>query len=421
MTMDTRVPLLEGKHVVMGVSGGIAAFKSADLASRLVQAGALVDVVMTAAATEFVRPLTFQALTQRPVALDMFSLLQETDIGHVSLGKRADLMIIAPATANTIAKLACGLADNMLTTTALACRSPLLLAPAMESGMWGNPVTRANMEILLGRGFFTVGPESGRLASGAHGYGRMSEPAVVMDAARWVLGRSGGLAGTAVIVTAGGTREAFDPVRFVGNRSSGKMGFALAVAARDRGAAVTLIHGPSALELPYGVTGVAVESCADMERAVLEAIGGADALVMAAAVADYRPEAAAPQKIKKRDGRLVLNLVRTPDILSAVAEQRSSGGRLQAVIGFAAETRDVLDNAREKLARKKLDLIVANDVSAADSGFEVDTNRVALLDAAGGVQSLPLMPKPAVAEQIIERLVALLGRGAALDAPLKNC
>jgi phosphopantothenoylcysteine decarboxylase/phosphopantothenate--cysteine ligase len=410
MNMDTRVALLEGKHIVLGVTGGIAAFKSADLASRLVQTGALVDVVMTGAATEFVRPLTFQALTHRPVAVEMFSLLQETDIGHVSLGQRADLMIVAPATANTIAKLAHGLADNMLTTTALACRSPLLLAPAMESGMWGHPVTTANMEILKGRGVCTVGPESGRLASGGRGTGRMSEPAAILDAARWVLGRNGRLAGATVIVTAGGTREAFDPVRFIGNRSSGKMGFALAAAARDRGAAVTLIHGPAALETPHGITAIAVESCADMERAVLDAIGAADALVMAAAVADYRPEAAAPQKIKKRDDRLALNLVRTSDILSAVAGRRGAGRRLRAVIGFAAETRDVLDNAREKLARKKLDLIVANDVSAADSGFEVDTNRVTLLDASGGVQALPLMSKTAAAERIIDRLAAVLER-----------
>jgi phosphopantothenoylcysteine decarboxylase/phosphopantothenate--cysteine ligase len=413
--MDKRVALLEGKHVVLGVTGGIAAFKSADLASRLVQSGALVDVVMTAAAVEFVRPLTFQALTHRPVALEMFALLQETEIGHVSLGKRADLMIIAPATANTIAKLAHGLADNLLTTTALACRSPLLLAPAMESWMWDNPVTLANMDVLGQRGFYVVGPESGHLASGSRGVGRMSEPAAILEAARWVLGRKGGLAGLTVIVTAGGTREAIDPVRFVGNRSSGRMGLALAAAARDRGAEVTLIHGPVALEAPYGVKAVAVQSCAEMEGAVLDSIDGADALVMAAAVADYRPEKAAPQKIKKNDAGLALHLVRTPDILSAVAGQRSAGGRLKAVIGFAAETRDVLDNAREKLARKKLDLIVANDVSAADSGFEVDTNRVTLLDASGGVHTLPLMSKTAVAERIVDRLVALLGRKPPID------
>lgn len=410
--MESRMALLEGRHIVLGVTGGIAAFKSADLASRLVQAGALVDVVMTAAAAEFVKPLTFQALTHRPVALEMFALLQETEIGHVSLGKRADLMIVAPATANTIAKLAHGLADNMLTTTALACRSPLLLAPAMESGMWDNPVTLANIDLLTRRGVCTIGPESGRLASGGHGYGRMSEPAAILDAACWVLGRRGPLAGTTVVVTAGGTREAIDPVRFVGNRSSGKMGFALAAAARDRGAEVTLIHGPVALQAPYGVKTVAVESCAAMQDAVLESIAGADALVMAAAVADYRPESAASQKIKKHEAGLALSLVRTPDILSAVAERRAAGARLKAVVGFAAETRDLLANAREKLARKRLELIVANDVSAEDSGFEVDTNRVTLLDAAGGVQTLPLMPKPAVADRIMDRLAAMLRESA---------
>ena len=418
--MESRIALLEGKHIVLGVTGGIAAFKSADLASRLVQAGALVDVVMTAAAAEFVKPLTFQALTHRPVALEMFALLQETEIGHVSLGKRADLMIVAPATANTIAKLAHGLADNMLTTTALACRAPLLLAPAMESGMWDHPVTLANIDLLKRRGTCTVGPESGHLASGGHGYGRMSEPAVILDAACWVLGRRGSLADAAVVVTAGGTREAIDPVRFVGNRSSGKMGFALAAAARDRGAEVTLIHGPVALQAPYGVKAVAVESCAAMQSAVLESISGADALVMAAAVADYRPEAAASQKIKKHAAGLALNLVRTPDILSAVAERRAAGARLRAVIGFAAETRDVLENAREKLARKKLELIVANDVSADDSGFEVDTNRVTLLDAAGGAQVLPLMPKPAVADRIMDRLAILLGNRPPVDAAEKD-
>ena len=222
--METRIPIFENKNIVLGVTGGIAAYKSADLASRLIKAGAVVDVVMTAAATEFVRPLTFQALTHRPVALEMFSLLQETEIGHVSLGQRAALMIIAPATANTIAKLAHGLADNLLTTTALACRGPILLAPAMESGMWNNPATAENMEILRRRGFHVVGPELGRLASGGYGQGRMSEPEAILEAARWVLGRLGPLAGRSVVVTAGGTREAIDPVRFIGNRSSGKMG-----------------------------------------------------------------------------------------------------------------------------------------------------------------------------------------------------
>ena len=400
--------MLAGKRIVLGVTGGIAAFKSADLASRLVQAGAVVDVVMTAAATEFVRPLTFQALTHRPVALDMFSLLQEADIGHVALGRRAALMIIAPATANTIAKLAHGLADNLLTTTALACRGPILIAPAMESGMWDNAATTDNMEVLRRRGYHVVGPEPGRLASGGYGQGRMSEPGALLDAARWVLGRSGPLAGRSVVVTAGGTREAIDPVRFIGNRSSGKMGWALALAARDRGAEVTLIHGPTALQTPHGVADVAVESAEQMQTAVLEATPDADALIMAAAVADYRPPAPAGQKIKKQSENLRLELTRTADILAGVAERRGRGGRPRVVVGFAAETQDVVENAREKLTRKGLSLIVANDVSAADSGFEVETNRVTLLDAAGGMETLPLMSKAAAAEEVIARVTGLL-------------
>jgi phosphopantothenoylcysteine decarboxylase/phosphopantothenate--cysteine ligase len=408
--MDMEIPILKGRKVVVGVSGGIAAYKAADLTSRLVKAGAQVDVVMTQAAAEFVRPLTFQALTHRPVALEMFSLWQETEIGHVSLGKRADLMVIAPATASTLAKLAHGLADNMLTTTALACRGPILLAPAMESGMWGNPATVANMEVLGRRGYFSVGPDSGRLASGAEGVGRMSEPDAILDAARWVLGRNGPLAGKKVVVTAGGTREAIDPVRFVGNHSSGKMGFALAYAARDRGAEVTLVHGPAARTAPHGVRAVAVESAEQMQAAVLDAAVDAAAIIMAAAVADYRPKAAAEHKIKKTQGEMALELVRTPDILAAVTTRRAQSGSPRVVIGFAAETCNVLENAREKLTRKGLDLIVANDVLAADSGFGVDTNRVILIDAGGGAASLPLMSKQAVAETVLDRLAALLGR-----------
>lgn len=402
---------LKGKNVVLGVTGGIAAYKAADLTSRLVKAGALVDVIMTQAAIEFVGPITFQALTHRPVVTEIFSLLQETEIGHVSLGKRADLMVVAPATANTLAKLAHGLADNMLTTTALACRGTILLAPAMETGMWQNPVTQVNMALLRERGMVVVGPEVGRLASGASGAGRMAEPADILEAARWSLGRHGPLAGHSVVVTAGGTREPIDPVRFVGNRSSGKMGYALAVAARDRGAEVTLIHAPTALSKPYGVRAVAVETALQMHDAVLEAVPTADVLLMAAAVADYCPVSTADQKIKKGEGDLIVKLTRNPDILLKVARQRESGRRPRVVVGFAAETEDVLVNARKKLTRKRLDLIVANDVSATDSGFAIDTNRVTLLDAAGGITALPLLSKDEVADMVLDRVLALLSDG----------
>ena len=406
----TAVRLLIDKNIVVGVTGGISAYKTVALCSRLVKAGALVDVILTDAAAEFVRPLTFQALTHRPVITEMFSLLQETEIGHVSLGKRADLMIIAPATANTLAKLAHGFADNMLTTTALACRNPILVAPAMETAMWDNPATRANLQILRERGVRVVGPAEGHLASGASGTGRMSEPDELFRAARWVMSRRQPMTGVRVVVSAGGTQEAIDPVRFIGNHSSGKMGYALAQAASDRGADVVLIHGPTSLGKVYGVEDVAVESAEKMHAAVLEAVSDADALIMAAAVADYRPATSTAHKIKKSDRGMNLNLVRTQDILSAVAEKRDENNRLKAVIGFAAETESIVANARDKLNRKRLDLIVANDVSSDDSGFSVDTNRVTLIDSAGKADELPLLQKQEVAEIILDRLMGLIER-----------
>ena len=406
----TAVRLLMDKNIVVGVTGGISAYKTVALCSRLVKAGALVDVILTDAAAEFVRPLTFQALTHRPVITEMFSLLQETEIGHVSLGKRADLMIIAPATANTLAKLAHGFADNMLTTTALACRNPILVAPAMETAMWDNPATRANLQILRERGVRVVGPAEGHLASGASGTGRMSEPDELFRAARWVMSRRQPMTGVRVVVSAGGTQEAIDPVRFIGNHSSGKMGYALAQAASDRGADVVLIHGPTSLGKVYGVEDVAVESAEEMRAAVLEAVSDADALIMAAAVADYRPATSTTHKIKKSDGGMNLDLVRTQDILSEVAENRDENNRLKAVIGFAAETESLVANARDKLTRKRLDLIVANNVSSDDSGFSVDTNRVTLIDSAGKVDELPLLQKQEVAEIIIDRLMSLIER-----------
>ncbi len=415
--------ILQDKSIILGVSGGIAAYKVAALCSSLVKAGAVVDVIMTDAAREFVAPLTFQALTHRPVVVEMFSLLAgsgervlegpsrtKTEIGHVSLAKRADLMIVAPATANTIAKMAAGLADNMLTTTALATEAPILLAPAMESHMWTNPLTQANVDRLREvRDVALVGPGEGRLASGASGVGRMAEPEEILDAACWMLGRRGPLAGRRVIVTAGGTREPLDPIRFIGNRSSGRMGYALARAARDLGAEVVLVSTMDR-PLPFGVELVSVETAAEMLDAVLDALPRADALLMAAAVADYRPPAAAEQKIKKAEGSLELKLVRTPDILAEVAAHRRAGQACTErseciIVGFAAETENLVENARDKLRRKGLDLIAANDARQA---MGAATNRVTLLDAAGDVEELPELSKEEVARQIAGRVATLL-------------
>jgi phosphopantothenoylcysteine decarboxylase/phosphopantothenate--cysteine ligase len=401
--------ILQDKSVVLGVSGGIAAYKAAALCSGLVKQGAVVDVILTDAAREFVTPLTFQALTHRPVVTEMFTLLAETEsqrhpggIGHVSLARRADLLIVAPATANTIAKLAGGLADNMLTTTALATEAPILLAPAMESHMWDNPITQDNLARLrTKRGVIEVGPGTGRLASGASGVGRMAEPEEILDVACWVLARNGRLAGRQVVVTAGGTREPLDPVRYLGNRSSGQMGYALARAARDRGAQVRLIS-TTGQAAPFGAELVEVETAADMLGAVLAALPTTDLLLMAAAVADYRPASTAQQKIKKQEGGLSLELVRTADILAQVASVRRAD---QVVVGFAAETENLLANARDKLRRKRLDLIVANDARKA---MGAATNQVTLISANGQVEELPLLPKEQVAERILDRALDLL-------------
>jgi phosphopantothenoylcysteine decarboxylase/phosphopantothenate--cysteine ligase len=394
--------ILQGKSVLLGVTGGIAAYKAAQLCSQLVQHGAMVDVIMTEAACHFVSPLTFQALTHRPVVTEMFSLLAETEIGHVTLAGRADLLVIAPATANTIAKLAAGMADNMLTTTALATDAPIVLAPAMESHMWSNPLTHQNLDRLCAlRNVTVVGPGVGRLASGASGPGRMSEPETMLDSCRWALGRCGPLASRRVVVTAGGTREPLDPVRYLGNRSSGAMGNALAMSARDRGAEVTLIS-TTGRPAPWGAKLVNVETAQEMLDAVLDHLPALDVLLMAAAVADYRPPEVAEQKIKKGREDLELRLERTPDILAHVAEQRRSD---QVVVGFAAETENMTENARVKLDRKRLDLIVANDARQAIGSV---TNQVTLLAADGTVQPFPLLPKDDVADRIIDWVVARL-------------
>ena len=400
--------IFNGKHILLGVTGSIAAFKAADLASKLAQAGAQVDVILTAGAEKFIAPLTFQSVTGRRAYTDSDLWGGEAHVLHVGLAHQADVLLIAPCTANTIAKLAHGLADNLLTITALANQSPLVLAPAMDGGMYDAPATQANLALLIERGATVIGPTEGHLASGLSGRGRMLEPADILGHLRLVLGRAGGLAGKSVVISAGGTQEPLDPVRVLTNRSSGKQGYALAQAALDADANVTLVTAPTSLTPPIGARVVNVETAKQMLEAVLKESVDADALIMAAAVADFRPKAIAASKMKKRDGIPQVTLAATEDVLEAVAAQRSKKKRLRVVIGFAAESRDMLANASEKLKSKKLDLIAANDISASDAGFGVETNRVTLLFADGKQEALPLMSKVEVAETIIARVTTLL-------------
>lgn len=398
------IPLLHDKHILLGLTGSIAAYKAADLASKLTQAGAQVEAILTEAATRFVTPLTFQAVTGRTAHTDLWGA--EAHVIHIGLAERAELLVIAPISADTLAKLAHGLADNLLTVTALAARCPIVLAPAMDGGMWQNPATQANVKTLMERGMIFVGPTEGRMASGLTGIGRMAEPEQIFGQIRFTLSRKGPLAGRKVVVSAGGTREAIDPVRYISNHSSGKQGYAVAQAALDRGADVTLVTGPTALPTPCGATRVDVISAADMAEAVLSASAEADALIMAAAVADFRPAHAAEHKIKKTAVPSV-ELEKTIDILSAVAD-REQTRRPVVVVGFAAESQNLVENARDKVFRKKLSLIVANDISAQDAGFSVDTNRVTLIGGTGGVEQLPLLTKTQVAQAVMERVEQML-------------
>ena len=417
-----QIRLLEDKRILMGVSGGIAAYKACTLASRLTQAGALVDVVLTEAAARFVTPLTFEALTGRPAYTDLWAAPREglpTHIAHIGLAHAADLLVIAPATANTLAKVAHGIGDNLLTTLILAASCPVLAVPAMDAGMWSNPATQANVSLLRERSIHIAGPARGRMASGLEGEGRMLEPDEILGHIRWVIGQGGPLSGRRVIVTAGPTREALDPVRFLSNRSSGLQGFALAQAALDRGAAVTLITGPTSLPTPMGAQRIDVTAAQDMLDAVMIGIKDAHVLLMAAAVADFGLIEIADQKIKKQDAGLTLSLSRTPDILASVAERRAQDGSPEVVVGFAAESQNLLENARSKLEKKGLDLIVANDITAADGGFEAITNRVVILDREGGLDELPLLSKTAVAEIILDRVTSLLP-GAPLSSTMPS-
>lgn len=408
MSQATEIPLLRKKRVLLGVTGSIAAYKAADLASQLTQAGAQVDTVLTRSACRFITPLTFQALTGRKAYTDEDLWGDEAHILHVGLARAADLMVVAPATADMLARLAQGRADDLLALCALALEAPLLVAPAMDAGMYRHPAVQANVATLRQRGVRFAGPVEGRMASGLTGLGRMVEPEELLGHIRLVLGQKGPLAGRKVVVTAGGTQEPVDPVRVLTNRSSGKQGFALAQAALDRGAEVVLITAPTALPTPVGARRVEVRTAAEMRDAVLEAVADADALLMAAAVADFRPAQAAGQKIKRRQGVPDLPLEPTDDILALVAERRWETGRPAVVVGFAAESQDLLANARAKLEEKGLTLIVANDITAPGSGFGSDTNRVTILDAEGGVEELPLMSKVQVAEAVLDRVVAAL-------------
>jgi phosphopantothenoylcysteine decarboxylase / phosphopantothenate---cysteine ligase len=398
--------ILSNKHILLGVTGSIAAYKAADLASKLTQAGAKVDVILTSAGEKFVTPLTYQSVTGRKAYTEKDLWGDEAHVMHISLGKTADLLVIAPCTADTMAKLAHGIADNLLTVTALAATCPILIAPAMDGGMFDHPATQANLKTLQTRGVLVAGPAAGHLASGMSGVGRMLEPMDVLGHIRIALGKNEKLAGKKVVVTAGGTQEAIDPVRVITNHSSGRQGYALAQAALDAGAEVTLITTPTALTPPVGAKVVNVKSVQDMLDALLNE--KADALIMAAAGADFRPVNAAKDKLKKRDGIPQIQLEAAPDILKTLSSQSGEKKRFNVMVGFAAESRDLLANASEKLKSKGLNFIAANDISLDDAGFAVETNRITLLFADGTQENLPLMSKSAAAEKIIEHIARLL-------------
>ena len=392
---------LEGKHIVLGITGGIAAYKAAQLVSLLLKDGAEVRVVMTKNACEFIQPLTFETYTGNRVYVDSFD--RKFEIEHVALAKWADLFVVAPATANCMAKMACGIADDLLSTTALAMTCKTLVAPAMNTGMWKNAATQANLETLISRGIAICGPASGRLACGDADVGRMSEPAEILEAICAILAPVRDLEGLRVLVTAGPTVERIDPVRFITNRSTGKMGYAIAEAARDRGADVTLVSGPVQLKPPMGVNTVSVTSSADMCAAVLENGQKCDVVIQAAAPADFTPAKVSDKKIKKDGEGMTLELVSTTDIAKTLGANKKPG---QTFVIFAAETKDVEDNARGKLARKNADLVVANDVTRPGAGFGVDTNCVTLISNTDA-RELPMMSKKEVADAILDRVLEL--------------
>ncbi|WP_295916689.1 bifunctional phosphopantothenoylcysteine decarboxylase/phosphopantothenate--cysteine ligase CoaBC [Anaerovibrio lipolyticus] len=396
--------MLKDKNVILGVTGGIAAYKSVDLASRLRKAGANVHVIMTKGAQNFVTPLTFREITGNPVTTTMWGEVTNHNVEHIALANLADLVIVAPATANFIAKCAMGMADDMLTTTLLATKAPIFFAPAMNSNMYENQLTQKNIDVLIESGWNFIPPESGHLACGTDGVGRMPEPADIVDFVYFTMAFAADMLGIKVLVTAAGTYEPIDPVRYIGNRSSGKMGYAIAEAAKKRGAEVILVSGPSALTPPEGVEFIGVESAAEMRDAVMEHFSEADMIIKAAAVADYRVRNASDQKIKKNDEELTLVLEKNPDILKELGEKKRTG---QILVGFAAETKNLLEYARAKLEKKNLDMIVANDVSRKDAGFNTDTNVVKLLYRNGAIEELPIMTKHKLADELLNRVLKI--------------
>ncbi|NLC06722.1 MAG: bifunctional phosphopantothenoylcysteine decarboxylase/phosphopantothenate--cysteine ligase CoaBC [Syntrophomonadaceae bacterium] len=395
--------MLQGKVIVVGVCGGIAAYKIADVVSRLKKLQAEVHVIMTQSATEFITPLTLGTLSQNAVAVDMFWQTGDPHIHHIELAQRADLILIAPATANMVGKIANGIADDLLSTTVMAATVPLMLVPSMNVHMYENPIFQENLRKLRGHGYRIIEPASGHLACGDTGKGRLPEVEVIVQEVVDFLTRKQDLIGRRIIVTAGGTREALDPVRFISNRSTGKMGYAVAEAARNRGAEVILISAPTFLPPPAGVQVVSVTSAREMHAAVMEHFPDCDAVIKTAAVADYRPRVPAEQKIKKSDGPLVIELERNPDILYELGQRKNR----QVLVGFAAETQDLTEYAREKIEKKNLDFIVANDVTREGAGFGTDTNIVSFIFPDGRVFPLPQMSKAEIADRILDEVVAL--------------
>ena len=394
--------MLEGKNVVLGVTGGIAVYKAVELVSLLRKAGACVHVIMTQASAQFVTPLTFREMSANPVALSMWEEPKQWNVAHIALATLADIMVIAPATANIIGKIANGIADDMLSTTVMATKAPILIAPAMNTQMYLNPIVQSNINKLAALGYSFVEPESGMLACGVEGTGRLAAPLEIFKTISSKL-TTGPLCGKKVVITAGGTREPIDPVRFVGNRSSGKMGYAIAKAAAEMGAFTVLISGPASLATPAGVKKIDVETTEQMRQAVLSEFDDANIVIKAAAVADYRPKETATQKIKKSGDTLTIELEKNPDILAELGQLKQK----QILVGFAAETQELISNAKEKLLRKNLDMIVANDVTMPGAGFNTDTNIAKLITREGQVEDLPLMSKGDLARLILERALTI--------------